>query len=180
MRASNVDISIHRPLAGPDVRKVRCRNMPHISIHRPLAGPDVLFFLFLPVYVYFNPQAPCGARRVDSHNQKRTDVFQSTGPLRGPTRLPHIWTNIRLFQSTGPLRGPTTERLLEHEINFISIHRPLAGPDRMTDVNTRRQLSFQSTGPLRGPTASAQFFDASVDISIHRPLAGPDVSALCV
>ena len=35
-------ISIHRPLAGPDVLAPKLENARMISIHRPLAGPDAI------------------------------------------------------------------------------------------------------------------------------------------
>ena len=34
------DISIHRPLAGPDTEQIETARIDNISIHRPLAGPD--------------------------------------------------------------------------------------------------------------------------------------------
>ena len=78
-----------------------------ISIHRPLAGPDTVMIGSTMLCPHFNPQAPCGARLLHIPSGRWQSSFQSTGPLRGPTK----W---ELDQSTP---------------NPISIHRPLAGPD---------------------------------------------------
>ena len=60
---------------------------------------------------YFNPQAPRGARRIPEFlHEEGMDVFQSTGPSRGPTSSPTMAFTISRFQSTGPSRGPTEPR----------------------------------------------------------------------
>ena len=78
-------ISIHAPRAGRDVTKQVGHRQGHISIHAPRAGRDTWFdgvtdqhyisihapragrdFQSLPCSAqtsYFNPRAPCGARR---------------------------------------------------------------------------------------------------------------------
>ena len=58
-------ISIHAPLAGRDAGSVSSMTI-HlmISIHAPLAGRDRQRRLLPPdALAYFNPRAPCGARR---------------------------------------------------------------------------------------------------------------------
>ena len=101
-------ISIHAPRAGRDpngskiifkgmefqsTRPVRGATFLHfqqhhqvpISIHAPRAGRD-----FSAGYVrgrpsYFNPRAPCGARRFTLSILRSTLAFQSTRPVRGAT-----------------------------------------------------------------------------------------------
>ena len=118
------------PLRGPTYRPCVCRWPGLISIHRPLAGPDVFMIVYftdrrifqstgplrgptrsvpirLRAYRHFNPQAPCGARLRYHPDTIRLLEFQSTGPLRGPTCGKVVVHCISIFQSTGPLRGPT-------------------------------------------------------------------------
>ena len=110
---------------------------------------------------HFNPQVPCGTRPIASNRIPAHTAFQSTGPLRDPTRSlagPDGWfgkleSKSGLFQSTGPLRDPT----------------PLS-------ITHRRTMVFQSTGPLRDPTARLSAVRSETAISIHRSLAGPDPS----
>ena len=56
-------ISIHAPLAGRDI--VFCHSVFYllISIHAPLAGRDGTRPANSTILYYFNPRAPCGARR---------------------------------------------------------------------------------------------------------------------
>ena len=101
---------------------------------------------------YFNPQAPCGARRSRCRTTWPPSGFQSTGPLRGPTLTMYaITTASRNFNPQAP----------------CGARRFPAGPARW------RKL-LQSTGPLRGPTSWVDKVLAAAQISIHRPLAGPD------
>ena len=103
-----------------------------ISIHRSLAGPDVSSQLSKHLSPDFNPQVPCGTR----------PIFSSI-------------TGIRFaFQSTGPLRDPTRRRVSHDTLLHISIHRSLAGPDIMSTQRLICCRIFQSTGPLRDPTGT--------------------------
>ena len=56
---------------------------------------------------YFNPRAPCGARR----------------------RPPGIMGCAILFQPTRPLRGATIDKREKEQAAQISTHAPLAGRD---------------------------------------------------
>ena len=81
-----------------------------ISIHVPLAGHDPWCPCFWSARDYFNPRAPCGARRMEGVRMSRSLKFQSTCPLRGTTirpRTPKACENQ--FQSTCPLRGTTID-----------------------------------------------------------------------
>ena len=57
---------------------------------------------------YFNPRAPCGARRIASGCPLRGDKFQSTRPVWGATKQAKIdKTGECKFQSTRPVWGAT-------------------------------------------------------------------------
>ena len=56
-------ISTHAPLAGRDAHRPRGDRRSEISTHAPLAGRDQRSTLLFVVLYYFNPRAPCGARR---------------------------------------------------------------------------------------------------------------------
>ena len=81
----SVAISIHAPHAGRDPVHRRARAAVCISIHAPHAGRDPLAQLPYNVGPYFNPRAPCGARRAPSADRSITATFQSTRPMRGAT-----------------------------------------------------------------------------------------------
>ena len=121
------------PLRDPTINQIKDRFPVYlISIHRSLAGPD------------YSP----------THSQLMCLGFQSTGPLRDPTNAKcSVRTYIPIFQSTGPLRDPTKSLRQIQNPMLISIHRSLAGPDRVESRRVRGKAKvFQSTGPLRDPT----------------------------
>ena len=126
------------------------------------------------LYYCFNPRAPRGARRGCFWCEKATDVFQSTRPARGATRL---------------LNPDAIQRL-------VSIHAPRAGRDLQTDstimltdsFNPRAPrgarrlqpgicdfvMGFQSTRPARGATPETLVWMRLEQVSIHAPRAGRD------
>ena len=140
-----------RPLRGATVTQDGDTAVKMISIHAPLAGRDPVFCLCTLLRFYFNPRAPCGARRpcyrhtgcADYFNprapcgarrpravcQSGAGSFQSTRPLRGATSCAPILALDLRFQSTRPLRGATSTFALNNSITTISIHAPLAGRD---------------------------------------------------
>ena len=101
-----------------------------------------------------------------------------------------------IFQSTHPLRGATKNSTHNDILQYISIHAPLAGCDKLStrrygyvwnfnprtpcgvrpiaNVRDNPIYAFQSTHPLRG--ATLRFFHRGklLLISIHAPLAGCD------
>ena len=121
---------------------------------------------------YFNPRAPCGARRRYRCDCAFLIQFQSTRPMRGATQVfsvsqidstisihaPHAgrdaatvgWRSISpRFQSTRPVRGATTCYLYTIPPYRISIHAPRAGATKPTGTRPLRSKSFQSTRPVR-------------------------------
>ena len=73
----------------------------------PLRGTTILSTMRRCLSPYFNPRAPCGARRTPLGTDAGPCEFQSTCPLRGTTAFgAQLWINLN-----------------------ISIHVPLAGHD---------------------------------------------------
>ena len=63
IRASEIDISIHTPLAGSDQKMPAFLMSAQISIHTPLAGSDPVATNYSHPQIDFNPHSPCGERR---------------------------------------------------------------------------------------------------------------------
>ena len=63
MENLGIYISIHAPHAGRDVQTVKFTPEEIISIHAPHAGRDLCSRKYKKMESYFNPRAPCGARR---------------------------------------------------------------------------------------------------------------------
>ena len=102
-----------------------------ISIHAPHAGRDCRTSHEFPqAEPYFNPRAPCGARRILNSMFDHPQGFQSTRPMRGATIAATVATPTIIFQSTRPMRGATP----------------------FTVCCCQRACLFQSTRPVRGAT----------------------------
>ena len=125
----------------------------NISIHAPHAGRDKLKGKPRSSNPYFNPRAPCGARR---HSLQAT-------------RFPQL-----VFQSTRPMRGATFMQAMIGRWSAISIHAPHAGRDVLNRLVSDGQLAFQSTRPMRGATLTIDGATFARKISIHAPHAGRD------
>ena len=126
----------------------------------PLAATDT----------YFNPRAPCGARRPISLAQFRACLFQSTRPMRGATTVsghkavkPHISIHaphagrddniiniIKSFSNFNP-RAPCGARLIlaVHQVSnvHISIHAPHAGRDDLRQSDIATIIDFNPRAP---------------------------------
>ena len=174
-RFSAFDISTHAPLAGRDRKASPYGRYQTISTHAPLAGRDKLFVsvqmwypLFQPTRplrgatlpicrllyptIYFNPRAPCGARRKNRCNAANRYKISTHAPLAG--RDGH---------------HSATRRYIN-----ISTHAPLAGRDDMPLRVSAGRLLFQPTRPLRGATDADLRVTDKAAISTHAPLAGRD------
>ena len=129
--ADKAAISIHAPLAGRDEYPGAADVLKLIfQSTRPLRGATGAMAIIARLDGYFNPRAPCGARRRTNRHHAAIGRFQSTRPLRGATYT--FQKNIflfHIFQSTRPLRGATT-----------------------MDSRDATPSRFQSTRPLRGAT----------------------------
>ena len=132
-------ISTHAPLAGRDEAPNQVLNLVLISTHAPLAGRDDRGGLRCKLRSYFNPRAPCGARRYPEIKQLGYGPrFQPTRPLRGATTQVLLDMMQRtIFQPTRPLRGATQNAKAMAFNQSISTHAPLAGRDCACDVLLR-------------------------------------------
>ena len=110
---------------------------------------------------YFNPRAPCGARRDSIGVEVKKDEFQSTRPVWGATTKGYVYLTISgLFQSTRPVWGATASALWVAVSVDISIHAPRVGRDDFGRRQTTQLHLFQSTRPVWGATTakSAKIF----------------------
>ena len=115
-----VGISTHAPLAGRDVDSPAQTSVSGISTHAPLAGRDTDAARLLAVPWYFNPRAPCGARRVSPYGRcQRECNFNPRAPCGARLEV----TTARPTQNNFNPRAPcgarrTTPHLRMDSINF--------------------------------------------------------------
>ena len=196
-------ISIHAPLAGCDECDSQQRyERLQISIHAPLAGCDSLMPLQRPFYSHFNPRTPCGVRpsfsrflRPGTHFNPRTpcgvrhyllgrsadhEIFQSTHPLRGATRLPRLLRRGRIISIHAPLAGCDARGQDHLHGRRISIHAPLAGCDPRGSSPVQAARYFNPRTPCGVRPLEDWRQAASWSISIHAPLAGCDPNLVVV
>ena len=158
------DISIHAPRVGRDdkmpdcntckakfqstrpVWGATCRKCEHllyveISIHAPRVGRDSIMPAAIESVIYFNPRAPCGARRLQPRLDRKMARFQSTRPVWGATvTILGLGLRARLFQSTRPVWGATCYQPAFEDGGDISIHAPRVGRDSKFDDFTPSNL----------------------------------------
>ena len=101
-------ISIHAPRAGRDFVFVRSHGRYFISIHAPRAGRDPAEVLRQTLRRYFNPRAPCGARRPARTYCGTSGNFNPRAPCGARLRQRSTARSAIRFQSTRPVRGATT------------------------------------------------------------------------
>ena len=148
--------------------------------------------------IYFNPRAPCGARRhYASEPPTGLFGFQPTRPLRGATaRSMTPRNNTRDFNPRAPCGARhyrTAPTYNKQDFNprapcgarpgssgagaaseGISTHAPLAGRDGPQPTKITGFSIFQPTRPLRGATVRKMQARGKDGISTHAPLAGRD------
>ena len=74
-------------------------------------------------------------------------VFQSTGPVRDPTKATMSSMIEISFQSTGPVRDPTRQKSAVMPNREISIHGSREGPDLRRDGYSRETKNFNPRVP---------------------------------
>ena len=128
-------ISIHRLLAEPDARGFTAQAMANISIRRLLAEPDAPFSRSLrTIFWNFNPQVPRGARLISALLISVSFYFNPQAP-RGARRFMFSMACLSdIFQSTGSSRSPTKPIRIRFFRRYISIHRLLAEPDHFAHL----------------------------------------------
>ena len=125
-------ISTHAPLAGHDYR-VYSYAVERVKFQptRPLRGTTIVPWASSLALLYFNPRAPCGARRRTTAPKQRRETISTHAPLAGhDIKLLPLTTGEEKFQPTRPLRGTTVRAADRSTIGNISTHAPLAGHDK--------------------------------------------------
>ena len=122
-----------------------------ISIHAPLTGSDRYFNAAVWSHLHFNPRSPYGER---------------------PPITPHGASSSR-FQSTLPLRGATMTKTTQNPKEYISIHAPLTGSDRLREMHRTIKRNFNPRSPY-GERQVYTTYENQRTISIHAPLTGSD------
>ena len=142
-----------RPLRGATTSSRRRSRLMGISTHAPLAGRDPPPMMICWIIPYFNPRAPCGARRAIFSRFIRFSYFNPRAPCGARQRPPPKITSEVLFQPTRPLRGATRLRsLLKMVRSLFQPTRPLRGATRRFSKFFSPAIRFQPTRPLRGAT----------------------------
>ena len=217
-------ISTHAPLAGRDYSCWFRSPQSLISTHAPLAGRDLTFApenlpesRFQPTRplrgatqrglsskgirryfnprapcgarrgrehdcgihgCHFNPRAPCGARRLESGTRRGLSLFQPTRPLRGATRRRSIirnrHTNFNPRAPCGARRSTTAPRQRREK---ISTHAPLAGRDRLASPSSLLLANFNPRAPCGARPFRLQFCMSRDRFQPTRPLRGATTSA---
>ena len=176
---SRMDISIHAPRAGRDLRSATCQAES----------------------LYFNPRAPCGARPIRRLKGSTPPIFQSTRPVRGATLKAGKITPAQKISIHAPRAGrdehderrragrdyfnprapcgarPYTLKTTAPSMTFQST-RPVRGATLLYQRERRRGRIFQSTRPVRGATGRGADRDDHLRISIHAPRAGRDSKSI--
>ena len=152
---------------------------------------------------YFNPRAPCGARRSSAQNLHNDLLFQPTRPLRGATISSRPILATGKISTHAPLAGRdissarcqtsfTTNfnprapcgarRVLVSLVPITSNFNPRApcGARPRPQHLARESLRFQPTRPLRGATIRRWATQTPNVISTRAPLAGRDVGVVGV
>ena len=149
-----MQISIHAPRTGSDVRKLKALTRDEFAFQStlPARGATSTSRIYL---LYWS--------------------FQSTLPARGATVSLDTLVGRDEFQSTLPARGATKggERVML--VIPISIHAPRTGSDELGRVRAALVEAFQSTLPARGATGFLALPLCINRISIHAPRTGSDI-----
>ena len=103
-----INISIHAPLAGSDVVRVRTVRDFVISIHAPLAGSDKSVYIVNDISCNFNPRSPRGERRCLQRTPVCLFYFNPRSPRGERLVCRQAYRRHIIFQSTLPSRGATS------------------------------------------------------------------------
>ena len=168
-------ISTHAPLAGRDRSPTLATGSSRIfQPTRPLRGATTRHIQRFARTLYFNPRAPCGARRSLGWVISSTSIFHPTRPLRGATADDDAHGLIFEISTHAPLAGRDEHRVCMEVCEYLfQPTRPLRGA---TYFLAQAGLSkrFQPTRPLRGATIHIVVTFSHGNISTHAPLAGRD------
>ena len=189
-------ISIHAPLAGCDIDDLipYANNAKFQSTH-PSRGATRAIWIPHSWRKYFNPRAPCGARRCSGRPCCNLyGYFNPRAPCGARPARNKVGLLTCTFQSTRPVRGATLPVMHGVWDLRISIHAPRAGRDSGLSVNIHKvsnfnprapcgarpskstkaitASTFQSTRPVRGATLKPITANMIVEFQSTRPVRG--------
>ena len=108
--SDEIDISTHAPLAGRDCsRAVRIGGEAYFNPRAPCGARRQILPLPICRITHFNPRAPCGARPCRAVSSTSSSYFNPRAPCGArPISAPLERTDF-VFQPTRPLRGATAK-----------------------------------------------------------------------
>ena len=141
-------ISTHAPLAGHDFNPLNF-SLAHLAIstHAPLAGHDRATGGAKNNYEYFNPRAPCGARRGYGAGDVCKVDISTHAPLAGHDGDSSFRRQHRNISTHAPLAGHDAKILSDLAVGGISTHAPLAGHDKSAALSATWQQDFNPRAP---------------------------------
>ncbi len=152
-----LEISTHAPLAGRDYGEDLIRKLATIfQPTRPLRGATRRLRCARRGQSYFNPRAPCGARRAGNSARSRWRMISTHAPLAGRDH----------WSKRSSVRGG------------ISTHAPLAGRDCRPCGTVSGHSDFNPRAPCGARQIQHSCLPAVLEISTHAPLAGRDCMVL--
>ena len=165
-----------RPLRGETCEiDITINIKSHFQSTRPLRGETARMGEICTSVAFFNPLAPCGARRSDSWYVRWTRLFNPLAPCGARRQSTGYTVSCKAFQSTRPLRGETKPKRTPAPCRVL--FNPLApcGARHIYRHNAHPGAAFFN--PL-APCGARQDFPllkiAACWFSIHSPLAGRD------
>ena len=164
-----------RPLRGATHTLTLKETRGIISIHAPLAGRDVRYCCNPTSVFYFNPRAPCGARRPLRAALGHPDCISIHAPLAGRDSGAAIAPIGCIdFNPRAPCgaRRTSNSRLCERGGHFNP--RAPCGARRLLLARFRQYRYFNPRAPCGARPVLYLLQFPFPSISIHAPLAGRD------
>ena len=98
--------------------------------------------------IYFNPRAPCGARRTETVHKSGYTSISTHAPLAGRDIMDWFGDTFFIISTHAPLAGRDNwgYELICHPM-VISTHAPLAGRDRKPLCMVQQQKNFNPRAP---------------------------------
>ena len=126
-----------------------------------------------PAVQYFNPRAPCGARRLETSAFPLMRYFNPRAPC-GARHVSHEYGGNAQndFNPRAPCGARPFLATLQAPGKRISIHAPRVGRDTSAGLQSVRGLEFQSTRPVWGATLPFSTIPFNSSFQSTRPVWG--------
>ena len=178
MRSSSsiLTISIHAPRVGrDDLRTSHATPRAVFQSTRPVWGATVNRYVKRNVKLYFNPRAPCGARRSPLFVPRPSMYFNPRAPC-GARRYGHVRLVLagRDFNPRAPCGARQDHRGCSAGCSIDFNPRAPCGARLTSFTSVSVFRIFQSTRPVWGATTSTHPAGQVYSISIHAPRVGRD------